>query len=66
MQDLTQHRGLRAATDVVLAGASAGGLGVMLQADDWAAHIKAAAQRFRHPDPKIVGPPRHPLSVRGL
>ena len=60
MQDLTQRRGLRAATDVVLVGASAGGLGVMLQADDWAEHIRAAAQRFRRRDPKIVGPPRCP------
>jgi hypothetical protein len=58
MQDLTRRRGLHDATDVVLVGSSAGGLGVLLQADDWAAHIRAAAQRAPHQErsagPKIV------------
>jgi hypothetical protein len=48
--ELSAHEGLGAATDVVLAGASAGGAGVFNNVDDVAAWIPAGARYLGLPD----------------
>uniref|UniRef100_A0A061R971 Pectin acetylesterase n=1 Tax=Tetraselmis sp. GSL018 TaxID=582737 RepID=A0A061R971_9CHLO len=52
--DLLRHRDLASATDVVLAGASAGALGVLLQADDWGAQIEARARSAGGEPPRMA------------
>eukprot|EP00873_Tetraselmis_striata_P004653 jgi/Tetstr1/424917/TSEL_015411.t1 len=39
ISDLLENQGLAEASDVVIAGSSAGGLGVLMQGDDWSASI---------------------------
>lgn len=51
IEDLLHRRRLREAKSVVLVGASAGGLGVLMQADDWAMRITHAAP---HAKPRLV------------
>ena len=54
MDDLLLRRGLGIATDVVLVGASAGGIGALAQADDWSANIKRAVNAGGLPEPRLV------------
>jgi len=54
MQDLLFNKGLAQASEIVLVGASAGGLAVVLQADTWAHTIRQASQTFGRVDHPYV------------
>lgn len=57
---LLAHEGLSRATDVILAGGSAGALAVYLHADSWRAAIPASAQVVAVPD-RCAGSGRPPV-----
>eukprot|EP00191_Tetraselmis_sp_GSL018_P013477 CAMPEP_0177587562 /NCGR_PEP_ID=MMETSP0419_2-20121207/5724_1 /TAXON_ID=582737 /ORGANISM="Tetraselmis sp., Strain GSL018" /LENGTH=586 /DNA_ID=CAMNT_0019077633 /DNA_START=245 /DNA_END=2003 /DNA_ORIENTATION=+ len=54
MKDLLESRGLAEASVVVVAGASAGGLGVLMQGDDWSRAISREAASRGLQAPKIA------------
>eukprot|EP00873_Tetraselmis_striata_P045710 jgi/Tetstr1/465974/TSEL_010566.t1 len=54
MTDLLEKRGLDAASSIVLGGASAGGVGILMQADEWQDRIRATATAQRRKPPKLA------------